>query len=227
VALALAMAVNFAQAGKRNAGNPGITPPNSQPLGSSYNDWVVEALQRHFSIPTTEANPPTRVVGNLVMPPIAYFTDVTVPVTMRVGQWFLVPILMNVWANTPGDWGYDHPWSDPYTDPNTGIAYPTYEAWAREVMQEFTDQWPPTSTIDGLPVQNIDFYRMQTGLFDLVLPDDNAWGVPAGTYSPCFADGWFAILPPMKKGKHTVTNAMPSLGEGALVTYEITVVAGE
>ena len=106
--------------------NPGIAPPNSQPLGSSYNDWVVLALQWYYSIPTTEANPPTRVFGNMVMPPIAYFTGVTVPVTMKVGQWFLVPILMNVWANTPGDWGYDHPWTEQYG------GFPTYEAWARE-----------------------------------------------------------------------------------------------
>jgi hypothetical protein len=219
VALALAMAVNFAQAGKRNAGNPGITPPNSQPLGSSYNDWVVEALQWYFSIPTTEANPPTRVVGNLVMPPIAYFTDVTVPVTMRVGQWFLVPILMNVWANTPGDWGYDHPWSEPYA------GYPTYEAWARDLMKEYNDTQHPSSTIDGKPVQNVDMYRMQTTLFDLTVPEDNAWGswLPAGTYGPCFGDGWFAILNPMTPGKHTVTQ---TLG-GQFVTYEITVTTGK
>ena len=221
----LVLSANFSTAAMNGRNpNPGIALPNSQPAGASYSEWEALALQWYYSIPTTAPPPPPRVIGNMVVPPPAGFAGVTVPVTMKVGQWFLVPMCFLAWANTPGDWGYDHPWSDPYTDPNTGIAYPTYEAWAREVMKEVTDQWPPTSTIDGVPVQNIDFYRMQTGLFDLVLPDENAWGVPAGTYSPCFADGWFAILPPMKPGKHTVTNA---IGEGAFVTYEITVIAGE
>ena len=221
--LSLAVATPTVQA--KPPPKPEIAPPHSEPMGTSYNDWVVLALQWYYSIPTTAPFPaPTRVFGNMVVPPPAGFTAVTVPVTMKASQWFLVPMSFGAWANTPGDWGYTHSWSEEFTDPNTGIAYPTYEAWAREVMKEFTDQWPPTSTIDGVPVKNIDFYRMQTGLFDLVLPDDNAWGVPAGTYGPCFADGWFAILPPMKKGKHTVTNA---IGEGAFVTYEITVTADE
>ncbi len=203
---------------KRGNPNPGIAPPNSQPLGSSYNDWVVLVLQWYFSIPTTELNPPTRVFGKMVVPPPAGFTGVTIPVTMQVGQWFFVPIGFNTWANTPGDWGYDHPWSEPYA------GFPTYEAWVRAVIKEIVGQSPPTSVIDGELVQNIDVYRMQTSLFDLVLPADNPWGVPAGTYSPDLADGWFAILPPMTPGKHTVTNA---IGEGQFVMYEITVTTAE
>jgi hypothetical protein len=166
----------------------------------------------------------------MVVPPPAGFVGVTVPVTMKVGQFFFVPICFNTWANTPGDWGYDHPWSDPYTDPYTGIKYPTYEAWAREMMKLGMDTYHPTSTIDGKPVRSIDFYRMQTGLFELWVPEDNPWDwppyydLPEGTYSPCFADGWFEILAPMTPGKHTVTNA---IGEGFFVTYEITVTASE
>jgi len=125
----------------------------------------------------------------MVVPPSAYFTGVTVPVTMTVGQLLFVPVFFITWANTPGDWGYDHPWSDPYTDTNTGKQYPTYEAWVREVVKDLTDSYHPTSTIDGKAVQNIDLYHIQTSLFDLELTDPNAWGVPAGTYIPCLADG--------------------------------------
>ena len=187
--------------------NPGIAPPNSQPLGSGYNDWAIQVLQWYYSIPTTEVNPPTRVFGNMVVPPVSVVAGVTIPVTMQLGQWFLVPILMNVWADTPGDWGYDHPWTEPYA------GYLTYEAWAREMLKEYMDTFHPNSTIDGKPVQNIDLYRMQTGLFDLTVPEDNMWdsptyNLPAGTYGPCFGDGWFAILNPMTSGKHTVTTAI-------------------
>jgi hypothetical protein len=203
--------------------NPGIAPPNSQPLGSSYNDWEVQAIQWYYSQDSTVPMP-ARVFGHMVVPPMAYLSGATVPVTMTVGQWFFVPICFMTWANTPGDWGYDHPWDAPFTDPVTGIQYPTYEAWARYQVKASLDGVHPTCTIDGKPVQNIDMYRMQTSLFDLVLPADNPWGVPAGTYSPNFADGWFAILRPMTPGKHTVTNA---IGEGLFVTYEITVTTGK
>ena len=226
VLLALALSANSSTASLKGGNpNPGIAPPNSQPLGSSYNDWVILVNQWYWSIPTTVSPAPSRVIGNMVVPPLAGFAGVTVPVTMKVGQWFFVPICFNCWANTPGDFGYDHPWSTPYQ------GFPTYEAWARELMKESMDALTPTSTIDGKPVQNINLYRMQTGLFDLTVPEDNAWDnpsgtppydLPAGTYGPCFADGWFAILPPMTPGKHTVTNA---IGEGFFVTYEITVTA--
>jgi hypothetical protein len=222
--LGLAVATSSVQA--RPCVNPGIAPPNSQPLGSSYNEWVILALQWYYS-PTTDSTHPTQVFGNMVVPPPAGFTGVTVPVTMKVGQWFFVPTCFNTWANTPGDWGYDHPWSEPYA------GYPTYEAWVRDVMKGYTDTYHPTCTIDGKPVQNIDLYRMQTGLFDLTVPEDNPWDcpacvppydLPAGTYGPCLADGWFEILRPMTPGKHTVINA---IGEGQFVRYEITVTMGE
>ncbi len=227
--LVLSVSSSIEAANNRNP-NPGIARPDSQPAGASYDAWVIQALQWYFSIPTINPFPaPTQVFGNMVVPPPAGFSGVTVPVTMKVGQWFFVPTCFNAWANTPGDWGYDHPWSDPFTDPNTGIAYPTYEAWAREMMKEYIDTLHPTCTIDGVPVKNLDSYRMETSLFAITVPEDNAWDwpgvydLPAGTYAPCFGVGWFEILAPMTPGKHTVIN---TLGEGA-VTYEITVTAGD
>ena len=211
------MAANFAQADKDRDAKPGIAPPTSQPLGLSYNEWEVLALQWYLSTPTSVPNPPGRVICHMVVPPPAGFTGVTIPLTLEADQWLFVPIWFTAWANTPGDWGYTNAWNDPYG------GFPTYEAWARDQLKTWVDtQVPPTSTIDGKPVQHLDMYRMQTGLFELTVPADNAWGswLPAGTYGPCFGNGWFAILRPMKPGKHTVTNAV---GEGQFVTYKITV----
>jgi hypothetical protein len=233
VVLALAMAANFAQAGKSNAGNPGIAPPQSQPLGSSYNEWVILAQQWYYSIPTADMPSPARVFGNVLVPPqLPLAGNQTVPLTMKIGQWLFMPICFSTWANTPGDWGYIHPWSAPFTDPATGIDYPTYEAWVRAVMKAYMDGANPTCTIDEKPVQNIDMYRMQTGLFDLTVPEDNGWdclscsppyNLPAGTYGPCLADGWFAILNQMTPGRHTISSAVG----GAVITYEITVTTGK
>jgi hypothetical protein len=68
---------------------------------------------------------------------------------------------------------------------------------------------------------------------NLTVPEDNGWDnpladppydLPAGTYGPAVADGWFAILNPLTPGKHTIIN---SIGEGLSVTYEITVTPGK
>jgi hypothetical protein len=216
--------------------NPGIAPPDSRPLGLSYNRWVELADQWLYSFPTTISPSPTRVFGDMVVPPQGGFTGAIVPVTMEADQWLYVPICFNTWLNTPGDPGWDSNtrWSHaPFTDPNTGITYHTYEAWVREVMKEYVDTLTPTSTIDGKPVRDLDMYRMQTGLFDITVPEDNAWDsstyyLPPGTYGPALVDGWFAILHPMTPGKHTVVNTVTDAsGATYSLTYDITVTRGK
>jgi hypothetical protein len=216
--------------------NPGIAPPDSRPLGLSYNRWVELADQWLYSFPTTISPSPTRVFGDMVVPPQGGFTGATIPVTIEADQWLYVPICFNTWLNTPGDPGWDSNtrWSHaPFTDPNTGITYHTYEAWVREVMKEYVDTLTPTSTIDGKPVRDLDMYRMQTGLFDITVPEDNAWDsstyyLPPGTYGPALVDGWFAILHPMTPGKHTVVNTVTDAsGATYSLTYDITVTRGK
>ncbi len=85
------------------------------------------------------------------------------------------------------------------------------------------DQYEPACSIDGVPFENIDLYRMQTSLFDLVVPDGNLWGLPAGDYSPGLMDGWFAILRPMTPGSHTIVSSF----QGNTITYVITVTPGK
>jgi len=214
--------------------NPGIAPPDSRPLGLSYNRWVELADQWLYSLPVTVSPSPTLVVGDMVVPPQGGFTGAIVPVNIEEDQWFYVPICFNTWLNTPGDpgWVSNTRWSHaPFTDPNTGITYPTYEAWVREVMKEYMDTLAPTSTIDGKPVRDLDMYRMQTGLFDITVPDDNPWGISAGIHGPALVDGWFAILYPMKPGKHTIVNTETFTDTTGTYTYsftyEVTVTKGK
>jgi hypothetical protein len=50
-------------------------------------------------------------------------------------------------------------------------------------------------------IQNVDKYRIQTPLFNLTYPTDNAAGAPAGT-SQAVADGNWVFLQPLSPGKH-------------------------
>jgi hypothetical protein len=60
-------------------------------------------------------------------------------------------------------------------------------------------------TIDGVPVQNVRDYRASSpDPFSITYPENSVVGVPAGTYYPQVADGYWLMLAPLSKGKHTI-----------------------
>ena len=62
--------------------------------------------------------------------------------------------------------------------------------------------------------------------FTLTLPADNLVGLPAGKYKPTVADGSYALIPPLKKGMHTIIfRGAGNLGGPFTsdITYRITV----
>jgi hypothetical protein len=56
-------------------------------------------------------------------------------------------------------------------------------------------------TVDGVPIQNLQMYRVQTPLFNLTFPSNNAAGASAGT-TQSVADGNWVFLKPLPPGKH-------------------------
>jgi hypothetical protein len=58
----------------------------------------------------------------------------------------------------------------------------------------------PTVTFDGQPVR---LKEVKTGLIEALLPDDNIFGVDAGTLIESVAHGWVALLP-LTPGQHTL-----------------------
>jgi hypothetical protein len=75
------------------------------------------------------------------------------------------------------------------------------------------------ASVDGVPVRNLDPasspYRGCAGPaslapgcagpFSLTFPADNLFDLPAGTYSPAVADGFYLLLAPLRPGVHTIT----------------------
>ena len=75
------------------------------------------------------------------------------------------------------------------------------------------------ASVDGVPVRNLDPasspYRGCAGPaslvpgcarpFALTFPDENLFGLPAGTYQPAVADGFYLLLAPLRPGVHTIT----------------------
>jgi hypothetical protein len=40
--------------------------------------------------------------------------------------------------------------------------------------------------------------------FSLTFPNDNLFGLPAGTYRPAVQDGYYLLFDPLKPGRHTI-----------------------
>ena len=71
------------------------------------------------------------------------------------------------------------------------------------------------ASVDGVAVRHLDPattpyrgcaapVRGCTGAFSLVFPDANLFGIPAGTYAPAVADGYYLLLLPLRPGPHTI-----------------------
>jgi hypothetical protein len=83
-----------------------------------------------------------------------------------------------------------------------------------------------TVEIDGEPVQNVTDFRCQTNEpFMVTMPEDNVFEIPAGTYGPSIADGYYLLLEPLSPGRHTI-HFVTRYGDATQdVTYHITVPA--
>ena len=88
--------------------------------------------------------------------------------------------------------------------------------------------------IDGVPVKDLDSYRVQSPPYVFgPLPENNipqAWGLgtPAGTTSLSVADGVHLLLPPLSVGKHTLHfhAEVPEFHFYLDITYNLTVASG-
>jgi hypothetical protein len=72
------------------------------------------------------------------------------------------------------------------------------------------------ATVDGVAIRHLDpatspFRACAAPVagcarpFSLRLPDANLFGIPAGTYAPAVADGFYLLLAPLKPGVHTIS----------------------
>jgi hypothetical protein len=66
-----------------------------------------------------------------------------------------------------------------------------------------------TCELDGVPVKNLDSFRVRSPLFTWgPLPANNVFQDPAnfpeGTTSPSISDGYFVMVSPLAPGSHTL-----------------------
>lgn len=138
---------------------------------------------------------------------------VTRTISVPAGVALFFPIVNYFWVNAT-EYG-DPPWS------------PEQKAWARAYLAETVDTAQDLLLkVDGRRVMNVQRLRVRSAVGACVLPDDNIFGVPLEPREhECIADGYWALLPPLSAGRHTIHfgGGFAASGFALDVTYEITV----
>jgi hypothetical protein len=182
----------WTQSPATNISSPAVFQPNSQPYGLTYGEWTAKWWQWAESIPT-ENNPQLDETGE----DCAQAQNQTGPVwflagtsggsvertcTIPAGKAILIPVLNTI---------------------NIRAASETDEELLAGVKSLADSVTILEFSIDGMPLQDIWNYRIQSPFFDVTLPDDNVFGISEGTYR-AVADGYWAFLQPLPSGQHEI-----------------------
>ena len=204
------------------AAGPRPMPVHSNAFGGSYAEHAESWLEWAMSIPAAtspflDTDGSYAAVGQQgkVWYLAGNFGGTTErTITVPTGKAVFLPVLNAFWVNTP-EYG-DAPWSE------------AQEAFAQQAVAALVDTATDFALeIDGKPVANIADFRVlsTTGSCNLP-PTDNVFGVPLEPVPhECLADGYWALLPPMSVGMHTVhfRGSISANGFSLDVTYYVNV----
>jgi hypothetical protein len=202
---ALAFALVLAMVPPLQAGqnpNPGIAPPQSTPLGKTYGEWVAAWWQWALSIPA-DRNPLTDATGAFAgesqSGPVwfvagTFGSSVERSATVPAGKSLFVPVYN--WIFGAGAFDCDPSVPGVPCDVPALQALAAHNTEAADVLEV---------SVDDIPVQNVRDYRAASlGPFSITYPENSVTGLPAGTYFPQVADGYWLMLTPLPKGQHTI-----------------------
>jgi hypothetical protein len=187
--------IPFAPAYSSN-NSPGIYPIDSKPYGLTYKEWTAKWWQWVLSIPT-ENNPlpddTGKNCGQNQNNPNVWFLAGTAggsaerTCTIPSGKAILLPVL------------------------NAECSYAEYPEYKSESELRFcsgtfflTQPSNMQVTVDGVKLEDLDKYRVQSALFNLDLPKNNIYGVKAGP-TQAVSDGYWILLQPLSEGKHEIS----------------------
>ena len=196
-AITLASIAPDTQAQGRNP-NPGGIPAGGTFRGLSYGEWGALWWSTLFSIPVVEGSHPYLSGGAFgghkgVVFLAAGGDGVTIDVTIPAGTALFIPVI-NAECSV----------LEP--DPFHGDDEAELRACANGHIDNTSGLF---AVIDGVPVTNLDAYRVESPLFEFTLPEDNLFAffgldAPAGTTSPAVDAGVYLLLAPLPPGTHTV-----------------------
>jgi hypothetical protein len=172
--------------------NPGVFPINSKPYGLSYAEWTAKWWQWVMQIPTSVNPIPDKTGANCAQ-------HQSGPV------WFLAgssgaPILRNcvVPAGKALLFG-------PINSECSTAEDSTLKTVAQLLSCAVNDDIGgiAQATVDGVPLQSLNGYKIQSPLFNFTFPQDNIFGARPGP-TQAVSDGIWVFLHPLSAGNHTI-----------------------
>lgn len=222
VALLVASSAATAQADKKPS--PVVFAPNSQPYGKSYGEWSALWWRWAYSLPVdghplfgekndcsagqsgdvwflggTFTPGPPDINGNIL-------GEATRHCKVPDGTALLIPILNGECSTIEGDGTTDEELRP-----------------CAQALVNATDLASLKLTVDGVPVGNLDSYRVESPLSTFgPLPENNLLGKPAGSTSLFVGDGFYVMMRPQHLGQHRVHFEAIAAGEGWSFSLDIT-----
>lgn len=167
--------------------------PEDKPYGFSFGDWTAKWWQWVLSIPK-ESNPGIDETGEKFImnndPHVIFLAgtyggsaerDYTIP----AGKSVLFPIIN---------------FTTSYIEEPT---LKTESDLKERAKQDIDDIEKKEAIIDGMSVQNIQKFRVQSPTFDLTYCDNNVFGLRSGL-TKAISDGYWIFLKPIPKGKYDI-----------------------
>jgi hypothetical protein len=219
IVLALIITFTLIQLAWADSINPGVFSVSSRPYGFTYGEWSAKFWQWMLPIPSS-TNPLNDKTGALCG------QNQNGPVWFLPGS-NLGPVVRN--CTVPEGKAILFA---ALTSECSFAEYPTdsTESQLRSCAINQDEGGIPHVSIDGVDLQALNTYKVQSPLFNFNFPKDNVFGAPAGP-TQAVSDGIFIILQPLRPGDHSlhfsgVVIANPTLGTQSFaidVTYHLTV----
>lgn len=217
--------------------NPRVLPPNSHAFTKTYGEWSAAWWQWALSI-SLDKSPITDtsgahcaeeqsgkvwfLAGTTGGP--AVFRSCTIP----LGKAILFPIINAEWSVAEAI-AFAPP--DGTCFVNTSITGTTEEALRACAIAQIDHVTTVEADVDGVPLQDLEMYRVQSQLFNFTAVLDNPFLVPVGL-SKSVSDGFWIFLAPLPLGEHKIhfkgVAPFPEVGFTfeTEVTYNLTVAQG-
>jgi hypothetical protein len=175
--------------------NPGVLPPGSLPAGQSYDAWTAAWWQWALSIPApvnpmldpTGANAAQGQSGNVWFLAGTFGGGpATRTITVPPGKFLFFPLVNFLWITTCPE------------EPQTADTIRPIVSPPADVVSDLG------CSVDNKVLTGLTAYRTESPIFQVNMPDNNVFGVPAGQYGPSLDAGYYLMLPPLPAGEHVI-----------------------